>query len=177
MKRIATFGLILLLVLATLCASGFASAATDVDRKVEVAGYIGLSPGTDPSTVISITYPAKVEWSVTEDTAPNVMSPPYTIENNSTMVDLRVKLKSFTQTNAAQVPITNLKLNLTGALNADGIGDDIVGFQNTSNAPYSDRLIRGREWIFGFDGEYTGPIPAVALEPAYDMNLNFALAD
>ncbi|MEA4992474.1 MAG: hypothetical protein VB060_01390 [Oscillibacter sp.] len=163
-----------------------AFAATDADGTVPVDGYIGWdSTTTDPSAVIDITYSVgTVEWAATNATwntgtnVYDVLAGSYTIRNNSTAnVDLTVTLKSFTLTSAAStLPAAGtLTLNTTGALSEGSIGANIGYGAYTNTTPFTAKLTHGTTWTYSFGGSYNAALPATALQPVYNMVLNFAL--
>lgn len=163
-----------------------AFAATDADGTVPVDGYIGWdSSTTNPASVIDIEYSvAAVEWAATDATwnsttnVYDIVAGNYTIKNKSTAnVDLKVTLKSFTLTSAANtLPAAGmLTLNTTGALSEGPIGANIGYGAYTNSTAFSNKLTHGTTWTYSFGGTYNTALPAVALEPVYNMVLNFAL--
>lgn len=156
----------------------------DKGGKVEVNGKIGVE-----KVSYKITYSAKVNWYVTENSYPNVWNGitkdtanPNIIKNDSNSMEYSVTLKNITQTNAdAKTVAKNLKLYLTGNLvekplsaNTNISGGWSVNRDNMT--AYTGTLIPGKDWSYGFTGTYDTWLNSKTYTPTYTMNLSFALA-
>lgn len=143
---------------------------------VPITGFIGLDDGTDieipDDLIIDITVPGKFTWVATDETNGDVVSPEYSIRNDSKNVALRVTFLSFTPTNDAAKNLDGLVLGLTG----DIAQENIVGYINEDKTPYTTLLGTESAWKFMFNGKYDGLFPVPALQPTYNMVFNFEVA-
>ena len=141
------------------------------EQEIPVFGYIGL---VDPVYDININVNGVVWW-VDQFTHPDVVSPKYTIVNNSEYFSLLVAFKGSTVDDADSVTAADLELYLSGALDF-GDGHNLAG-DVTINGMYNKLLEEGTPWEYGFRGTYTPALPKNALMPEYTMTLIFDIAE
>jgi hypothetical protein len=196
MRRLTLLGLAALVALTLVPATALAG-PYDTDKTIPVEGFIGVDtsvPGYDPGAMIDVTYTATgVKWLVDQTSWPNVHSANFTIQNNSSQMDLRVTMKSFTwDPTSSQVASPPLTLRFTGDLFEAGVTDTgtnghIVGLTNSK--PFTKLLQAADDndhdgvadvggfhpWTYGFGGTYQAKLAKTALTPKYSMVLNFEI--
>ena len=186
MKKIVS----IMLVLALACiALGAALADHGTSRFIEVNGYIGGDADIDINDYTAeLTYPSPLHWHVSNSTANasgtyDVESGLYTISHNAykpvnndiwEVAVFEITLAEFNLNDPDGLNTGLLTLNLKGDLLDGEIGRNLQNGYD-GDEPYSTLLDYKDVWTFGFDGEYRGSLPLTAIEPVYEMVLDFSL--
>ncbi|MGL5437287.1 MAG: hypothetical protein ACRDBO_18235 [Lachnospiraceae bacterium] len=185
MKKL--LGIVLTLVLSS---SLSVTALAESSGNVTVNGSIqitrenpSIDPGGDTSNpgAYDITFDATVNWYVTENSHPAVWnglatnpSNPNKIQNNSTGTAVNVSLKGFTGDSVASSIASQLTLNLTGDLAANGMGSTNLATDYSGTTNYTAALQPEATWTYGFSGSYSGTLSTTAVTPTYTMTLGFS---
>jgi len=140
---------------------------------VKVDGSVGKG-------VYKVSYDKQVSWYITDDSNLKVWNnsknnddpTPNKIRNNSNGTAYVVTLKSINLKNEdAKKVAEKLKLYLTGDLVLSSNMNISKGYTGTK--AYTKQLTPGKDWKYGFSGEYTAWLTGTSYAPTYSMTLNF----
>lgn len=172
---------------AVLCFSMSSAAFAD-----DIDGQGAIHP---TSAAINVALPANFYWYADSSTYNavttyfDIVSGTYSITNNSLSANLAVSLTAYGATAGATNSFTaglenDITLNLTGALAAGGLGQDLFNYTTSPFGTYSTALrgmnamsstTAGETWTFGFNGSYNqSTLPAAELAD-YTITLTFSV--
>lgn len=167
-----------------------------LNQVIPSSGRIGLDyeegedgePEIDAETMIAVLVPRETTWFVSQYTHGYVQSPTFRIRNKSPRANLNVTFESYEQTGGT--PVGGLTLNLTEVNEyGEGLRDIWTNIIETTGHRHSSILgsiaevggtdFRDYEYgdklAFQFTGRFTGQMTVEALQPQYDMTLQFSV--